>query len=165
MLSIGAIYASNAHATSSGRWAIIVLIYLFVISFSMSWAIVVRICASEIQPPRTRAAATSLGQASNWIVNWVVAFSTPLFLSKSTSGPYFLFGGCSALTVLVCAAFLPESKGVSLEELDKIFQMSPWRKMALQTRLPVVGRKASDRLARVHSVDDIEMVVSAATPV
>ncbi|EJD02449.1 general substrate transporter [Fomitiporia mediterranea MF3/22] len=161
MLIIGSIYASNAHNTSSGRWAVIVLIYIFVIAFSMSWAIVIRTCASEIQPARTRAAATSLGQAANWVVNWVVAFSTPLFLARSTSGPYFLFGACTALTVLVSAALLPESKGVSLEGLDEIFKMSPWRKMGLGMHL---SAKRAPRLARLNSGNDIEMAMTRVIP-
>ena len=61
-------------------------------------------------------------------MNWVIAFSTPLFLSKSSSGPYFLFGACALVTVLVCELFQPESRGVSLEGLDAIFEVSPWRK-------------------------------------
>ncbi|THH17532.1 hypothetical protein EW146_g3296 [Bondarzewia mesenterica] len=128
MLLIGTLYASNASVTTAGRWTIIALIYIFVVAFSMSWAVVNRIYCSEIQPMHTRAAASSLGQCANWAVNWVIAFSTPLFLSKSSSGPYFLFGGCTLLTVVVCALFQPESRGVSLEGLDVIFEVSPWRK-------------------------------------
>jgi hypothetical protein len=62
------------------------------------------------------------------IVNWIIAFSTPLFLSRSSSGPYFMFGGFALLTVLVCVAFQSESQGVSLEGLDAVFEVSPWRK-------------------------------------
>ena len=61
------------------------------------------------------------------VVNWIVAFTTPLFLAKSSSGPYFLFGGCSLVATLVCLAFLPETRGSSLEELDEAFAESPWK--------------------------------------
>jgi len=88
-----------------------------------------RTYCSEIQPMKTRAAATSLGQCANWVVNWIIAFSTPIFLSHSGSGPYFMFGGFSFLTVLVCIAFQAESRGISLEGLDVIFEVSPWRKI------------------------------------
>lgn len=130
MLSIGSIYASAAHTTPGGRWAVIVLLYVFVASFALTWAVANRIYASEIQPMRTRAAATGLGQAANWAVNWAVAFGTPLFLARVRAGPYFLFGASTALTVGVCAALAPESKGVSLEHLDEVFSgASPWRQM------------------------------------
>lgn len=126
MLLIGTLYASHATDAQAGRIAVIVMIFLFLISFAMSWAVVVRVYASEIQPTRTRAAATALGQAANWIVNWLIAFSTPLFLAKSSSGPYFLFGGCSLATAVVCYFFSPESRGISLEDLDKAFEGRPW---------------------------------------
>ncbi|KAJ7359230.1 hypothetical protein DFH08DRAFT_406574 [Mycena albidolilacea] len=83
---------------------------------------VIRVVASEMQPRRTHAAATSLAQCFGWAVNWIVAFSTPLFLIRSTSGPYLLFGACSLLTVLVCVVFQPETKGLSLDMLDQEFQ-------------------------------------------
>ncbi|KAA1469448.1 general substrate transporter [Dentipellis sp. KUC8613] len=128
MLLIGILYASDASATAAGRWTVIALIYIFIVAFAMSWAVVNRIYCSEIQPMRTRAAATSLGQCANWAVNWIIAFTTPLFLHASSSGPYFLFGTCALITVVVCFLFQPESKGVSLEGLDSIFEISPWRR-------------------------------------
>lgn len=79
---------------------VIALVYVFVVAYAMSWA----------------------------VVDWIIAFSTPLFLSRFSSGLYFLFGACTFITVIVCILFQPESKGVSLEGLDKIFEVSPWRK-------------------------------------
>ena len=67
MLTIGSLYATEASSTDGGRWSIIVLIYIFIVGYSSSWAIVTRIICSEIQPMRTRAAATSLGQCANWV--------------------------------------------------------------------------------------------------
>ncbi|TCD60580.1 hypothetical protein EIP91_009838 [Steccherinum ochraceum] len=127
MLVIGTLYATSASDTAAGRWAIIVLIYVFVVAYACTWAIVTRIIASEIQPTRTRAAATSFGQCMNWVVNWIIAFTTPLFLAHSSSGPYFTFGACTLLTTLVCVAFQPETRGASLEEVDKAFEVSPWK--------------------------------------
>jgi len=142
MLIIGTLYATQASETQAGRWAIIVLLYIFVVGFSCSWAIVTRIICSEIQPMRTRAAATSLGQCMNWAVNWIIGFSTPLFLAHSSSGPYFLFGACSLLTTLVCLGFQPETRGSTLEEVAQAFEVSPWRSALLKLRKH--RRRASD---------------------
>ncbi|ESK90482.1 mfs sugar [Moniliophthora roreri MCA 2997] len=125
MFLIGILYASHANNAAAGRWAIIVLIYLFVASYVTTWAIVGRIICSEIQPSRTRASATSLGQCANWVVNTIIAFVTPLFLARTTSGPYFFFGGCSFLCVLVCWVFQPETKGLDLDTIDKGFVETP----------------------------------------
>ncbi|KAJ7688666.1 general substrate transporter [Mycena rosella] len=122
MLTMGSLYASDAAQTAAGKRTLIALIYIFIAAFISSWAVVIRVIASEIQPKRTRAPATSLAQCFSWAVNWVIAFSTPLFLTRSSSGPYFMFGVCSLLTVLVCLVFQPETKGLSLDALDQGFQ-------------------------------------------
>ncbi|KAF7336888.1 MFS sugar [Mycena venus] len=122
MLLMGILYASSASQTETGRRTLIALIYIFIAAFVSSWAVVIRIVASEIQPKRTRAPATSLAQCVNWAVNWVIAFSTPLFLTRSSSGPYFMFGACALLTVVVCVVFQPETKGLSLDALDEELQ-------------------------------------------
>jgi hypothetical protein len=71
MIIIGALYASDSvqPASGAGRWAVIVMIYVFCASFSCTWAIAIKIYASEVQPPKTRAAATSLSQSVNWVRN------------------------------------------------------------------------------------------------
>jgi sugar porter (SP) family MFS transporter len=123
MLVIGSLYAANAVYGDRGpaRWVVIVLIYIFALVYCMTWAVGVRVHASEIQPRRTKATATGLSQTSNWTLNWIVAFTTPIFLSKSSFGVYFLFGGCILLMVAVCATMMPETMGRSLEEIDAAF--------------------------------------------
>ncbi|KAJ7094404.1 general substrate transporter [Mycena epipterygia] len=122
MLTMGSLYASDAAQTQAGKRTLIALIYIFIAAFISSWAVVIRVIASEIQPKRTRAPATSLAQCFSWAINWVIAFSTPLFLKRSSSGPYFMFGACALLTVVVCLVFQPETKGLSLDVLDQGFQ-------------------------------------------
>lgn len=134
MLIIGAIYLSHSNSTEPGRTAIICFIYIFVAGFVSSWAIVTRIVCNEVQPTKTRAAVSSLSQCANWVVNCVVAFSTPLFLNRSSWGPYFLFGGCSLLNAAVCFVFQPETKGLTLEAIDSGLDDTPFQS-ALRRRI------------------------------
>lgn len=124
MFIMGALYAGNAvHAsTGAARWVVIVSIYIFAVIFSLSWAVGIKIYAAEIQPQRTRASATSLAHGSNWLTNFLVALTTPILLSKSSFGAYFLFGGCSLITALICMVFMPETKGRSLDEIEEAFK-------------------------------------------
>ena len=55
-------------------------------------------------------------------MNWIVAFTTPIFLASSSSGVYFLFGGAALVTVAVCIFWMPETRGKSLEEIDASFR-------------------------------------------
>jgi hypothetical protein len=81
----------------------------------------VKLFASEIQPISTRATATSLAQSANCVTNFFVAFITPVLLASSSSGIYFLFGTCAFATVIVCAVFMPETRGEALEVISEGF--------------------------------------------
>jgi hypothetical protein len=54
--------------------------------------------------------------------NWIVAFTTPIFLTHSSSGIYFLFGAASLLVAALCIFFMPETRGRSLEDIDAAFR-------------------------------------------
>ncbi|PYI00271.1 hypothetical protein BO78DRAFT_412411 [Aspergillus sclerotiicarbonarius CBS 121057] len=123
MFLIGSLYAADAvhQSTGAGRWVVIVSIYLFAAIYSVSWAVSCKVYAAEIQPQRTRASATCLAHGSNWVANFLIALITPVLLSRSSCAAYFLFGGCTALTVGVCMVWMPETRGRSLEEVERCF--------------------------------------------
>ncbi|KAF2786693.1 general substrate transporter [Melanomma pulvis-pyrius CBS 109.77] len=126
MLTIGALYASNSvHTTGPARWVVIVLIFVFALTFCFTWGIAGKIYASEIQPARTRASASCLAQGLSFFTNWLVAFATPVFLSKSAFGAYFLFGLLTLGTVVVLSLYMPETKGRSLEDIQAAFHQQP----------------------------------------
>jgi hypothetical protein len=124
MFLIGGLYAGNAvHATfGAGRWVVIVCIYIFAVIYSLTWAVSVKVYSAEIQPQRTRASATTLAHSSNWIFNFLVALVTPVLLSKSNCGAYFMFGGCSVIGAAVAAIFMIETKGRSFNEIEEDFK-------------------------------------------
>ena len=124
MFLMGGLYAGNAvHDTfGGGRCVVIVSIYVFAVIYCTSWAVGIKIYVAEIQPQRTRASATSLAHGSNWVANFLVALATPILLARSSFAAYFLFGGCALLTAIVCAAFMPETKGKSLDEIEDMFR-------------------------------------------
>lgn len=111
------------HSTyGAGRWVVIICIYLFAIVFAATWAVTIRVYVSEIQSAKTRAGATSLSLSANWVVNWIIAFTTPIILSKSASGCYWLWGSAALVTVVVALIWMPETMGKSLEEIDASFR-------------------------------------------
>jgi Na+/melibiose symporter-like transporter len=121
ILLIGALYASDATSNSAARWVVIVCIYFYSVFVATTWAVSIKVYAPEIQPQHTRAKATALAHGFNSICNWFVAFICPILLDKSSSAAYFLFGGCCALTTVVCFFFMIETKGMSLDEIERAF--------------------------------------------
>ncbi|KAH8423415.1 sugar porter family MFS transporter [Aspergillus melleus] len=107
-------------SSKAAQWVVIVLIYIFVANFSWSWAVVGKIYASEIIPTRLRAKVCALELVANWVMNFVVTLTAPLFLRSSPSGPYFLYGFSTIVAVVVCF-LMPETKGRSLENIEHLF--------------------------------------------
>ncbi|KAL1918063.1 uncharacterized protein VTP21DRAFT_3329 [Calcarisporiella thermophila] len=112
-------------ATAAASWSIVAFMFVFIAGFAYSWGAAGTVYPSEIFPIRVRAKAMSLTTGSNWLFNYVVATITPIFLNASQSGIYFLFGSCCFVMMVVTWAFLPETKGKSLEEMEVVFGGDP----------------------------------------
>lgn len=141
MFLIGALYAADiVHNFGIARWVVIVSIFVFALGFTGTWAIVGKIYASEIQPAKTRAAASCLAQGLGFFTNWFVAFVTPILLAKSAYGAYFLFGGLALGTLGVLYIYMPETQGRPLESIQDAFLNMPSLKQRLsRTRRLLTG--------------------------
>ncbi|KAH6672034.1 MFS sugar transporter-like protein [Halenospora varia] len=123
MFTIGILYATDSvHKDGSGRWLVIVLIFVFAVGYCGTWGVVGKIYASEIQPSRTRGGASGVAQGLGFLTNWLVAFTTPIFLANSSYGAYFLFGSFSPFALLWLAVKMPETRGLPLETIQEGFK-------------------------------------------
>lgn len=59
---------------------------------------------------------------------------TPIFLDKSAFGAYFLFGGLALFTVAVLGAYMPETRGRSLEDIQQAFHQPALSSLASKLR-------------------------------
>src|ERR1700709_87513 len=65
----------------------------------------------------------SIMSLTDWqVVNWIVAFTTPILLAHFSYGVNFLFDSASLLVVAVRIFFKPEARGKSLEDIDASFR-------------------------------------------
>ncbi|ONK76310.1 uncharacterized protein A4U43_C03F26260 [Asparagus officinalis] len=77
---------------------------------------------SEIFPTRLRAQGCSLGTATNRITSGVVTMTFfTLYKAISISGSFFLYATIAAAGWVFFYAFLPETKGRMLEEIEELF--------------------------------------------
>ncbi|KAK0461827.1 general substrate transporter [Desarmillaria tabescens] len=131
MTIIGILY-SLPSLNRSGQYAVIAFIYVYVIAFIMSWAILMRVWVSESQPLRTRATVSSLALTLNWGVNFVIAFTTPVFLGHAPSGPYFLWGAATWFAIGIFWVWMPETKGTSIDREGQDLSLKarvPWARL------------------------------------
>ncbi|KAI1262763.1 putative hexose transport-related protein [Xylariaceae sp. FL1019] len=121
---IAVIVAKNStqweHQRAAG-WAAVALVWLFVIHFGYSWGPCGWIIIAEIWPLSSRPYGVTLGASSNWMNNFIVGQVTPDMLNRIGYGTYILFGLLTFLGAGFVWFFVPETKRLTLEEMDVIF--------------------------------------------
>ena len=84
-----------------------------------SWLVV-----SEIFPTRARGRAVSFCTVCLWGVNFLTTLAFPVFWEYSKAGTFWLFAFTSASMVVFVLAILPETKGLSLEAIQRMWRDS-----------------------------------------
>jgi len=69
MFLMGVLYASSSVHQGYGvaRWVVVTSIFVFALTYCFTWAVVMKIYASEIQPAKTRASANSIAQGMGFV--------------------------------------------------------------------------------------------------
>ncbi|KAF1975469.1 general substrate transporter [Bimuria novae-zelandiae CBS 107.79] len=119
--AISASFEDNWPAHKAGGWAAVAMVWLFVIHFGYSWGPCAWIVIAEIWPMSNRPYGIALGASSNWMNNFIVGQVTPDMLEHMRYGTYIFFGLLTFMGALFIAFFTPETKGLSLEEMDILF--------------------------------------------
>jgi sugar porter (SP) family MFS transporter len=101
--------------------AVLTLVVIAIAVYAMSLAPVTWVILSEIFPNRVRGAAMALATFALWTACFLLTFSFPL-LNKSlgASGTFWVYAGICMFGSLFILKKLPETKGKSLEEIEKI---------------------------------------------
>ena len=125
-MTIAIIFARNEQAWSVGAnkaadWAAIAMVWLFVIHFSYSWGPCPWVLISEVWPLSNRAYGIALGASSNWMSNFVVGQVTPDLLEDIKYGTFVFFGVMTFLGAVFLWFYVPETKRLTLEEMDVVF--------------------------------------------
>ncbi|KAH0364683.1 putative MFS monosaccharide transporter, partial [Aureobasidium melanogenum] len=102
-------------------WVCIVFVWIFIGNFAYSWGPVSWIVVSEVFPLSMRAKGVSLGGSANWLNNFAVGLSTSPFINASQFGAFIFFGCITVVAALWVFFLLPETKGLTLEEMDELF--------------------------------------------
>lgn len=102
-----------------------------------SWGPVSWIVVSEVFPLSMRAKGVSLGGSANWLNNFAVGISTSPFINTSQFGAFIFFGCVTVVAALWVYFLLPETKGLTLEEMDELFGDAGFAEadLALKTRI------------------------------
>ena len=104
---------------------LLIFILIFIASHAIGQGAVIWVFISEIFPNKVRASGQSWGTGTHWIFAATITLITPIFLDKNEGifkdnpWPIFIFFSFMMVLQLLWVLFkMPETKGVSLEELE-----------------------------------------------
>lgn len=115
-----------AFKTSASPEFLLTFLLMFIASHAIGQGAVIWVFISEIFPNKVRARGQSFGASTHWVFAAIITLITPFFLDKEhgilKDNPWPIFAFLAFMMVLQLVWVLtkvPETKGVSLEELEK----------------------------------------------
>ncbi|MGA7313896.1 MAG: sugar porter family MFS transporter [Silvibacterium sp.] len=114
LAGVAAIFLSNSHQSD-----LVWLLVGFIFFFAISQGAVIWVYISEVFPTRVRSKGQSLGSSSHWIMNAIITKAFPSIAAMSAGAPFIFFSVMMALQFIVVLTFYPETKGVTLEAMQR----------------------------------------------
>jgi len=121
--SVGYLVSLSATAYSyySGAGGTLLLagLIVFIAAHAFGQGAVIWVFLSEIFPNRIRAKGTALGSTVHWIMAAIISWTFPLIAARSGGHTFSVYALCMAGQLVWVLAVMPETKGISLEAIEK----------------------------------------------
>ena len=91
------------------------------VNFGYSWGPCAWVIISEVWPLSNRAYGIALGASANWMSNFIVGQITPDMLESLKYGTFIFFGLMTFGGGIFIWSYVPETKRLTLEEMDTLF--------------------------------------------
>jgi len=111
----------------AGQRAAVSFVCIYIAFFASTWGPLAWVVTGEIFPLKCRAKSLSMTTATNWLLNWAIAYSTPYLVNYGhgyanlQSKIFFVWFGACLLAVVFVYFMIYETKGLSLEEVDELY--------------------------------------------
>jgi len=114
-------------ADLTAQRALIAFVCIYIFFFACSWGPCAWVVTGEIFPLKVRAKSLAMTTASNWLLNWAIAYATPYMVDDGPGDAnlqakvFFVWGGCCFICIFFVWAMIYETKGLSLEQVDELY--------------------------------------------
>lgn len=118
MLALG--FQFQAEIGTELKWITIGALFIYIGSFAVSLGPIAWILIAEIYPLKIRGLAMSLATLANWTFNFIISFTfLSLVQGLGKAGAFWLYAAIGVLGWFFCKLYVPETKGVALETIEK----------------------------------------------
>lgn len=105
-----------------GHYLVLLSLLIYVASFSATWGAVAWVVLSEIFPNRIRGMAMSVATFALWLTDFIVTYTFPVLTASFGAASTFLcYALLCALSLVYVVRKVPETRGRSLEEIERSF--------------------------------------------
>ena len=119
-LAINYVLLGSAYYFQLQGVAVLILVLTAIAIYAMSLAPIVWVILSEIFPNRIRGAAMALATFALWVACFILTYTFPLLNATfGASGTFWVYAGICLVSFVIIVIKLPETKGKSLEEIEK----------------------------------------------
>jgi sugar porter (SP) family MFS transporter len=135
-------------SNTAGQKVLIAFVCIYIAFFASTWGPVAWVITGEIFPLNVRAKAISLSTSSNWLWNFGIGYATPYLVQTGPGNAglgvkVFFIWGSTCLGCLIFTYFcVPETKGLSLEQIDTLYQnTTPRQSVEYRRKLQESGQQ------------------------
>ncbi|RYR06381.1 hypothetical protein Ahy_B06g086119 isoform C [Arachis hypogaea] len=93
-----------------------------VVAFSLGMGAMPWLIMSEILPINIKGFAGSFATLANWFFSWLITLTANMLLDWSSGGTFTIYAVVCAFTVVFVSIWVPETKGKTLEEIQRSFR-------------------------------------------
>jgi sugar porter (SP) family MFS transporter len=98
---------------------LLLILVAYIAFFAFSQGAVIWVYLAEVFPNAVRAKGQSLGSFSHWFMNGAISLVFPILAASSGAYPFVFFAAMTVLQFFVVLFFYPETKGITLEDMQK----------------------------------------------
>ncbi|KAJ5114381.1 Major facilitator-type transporter ecdD [Penicillium alfredii] len=117
----------TATTSTVANKVLIAFVCVYIFFFASSWGPVAWVVTGELFPLKARAKCLSITTATNWLLNWAIAYATPYMVNGGPgnanlqSKVFFIWGGFCFICAIFVYTCIYETKGLTLEQVDELY--------------------------------------------
>ncbi|KAI9882815.1 MAG: hypothetical protein M1823_005441 [Watsoniomyces obsoletus] len=144
---------------------LIAFVCFYIFFFACSWGPCAWVVTGELFPLKVRAKSLSMTTATNWLLNWAIAYSTPYLVRGPGKGyanlkvkVFFIWGSFCFVCGAFVYMFIYETKGLSLEQVDELYSKvhKAWQSPGFVPTVSFQEVRETGVDGRVQSLADLE---------